>query len=399
MSEAPHAPREILLRLGEIWLKGRNRNAFVERLQQNVRQALRARIPDVKVVPTYGRILVRLSDSAQINDALAIVANVPGVVSASPMISVTPTYEAIEAAALAMTAAHWGTREGSFAVKARRSDKHFPMGSPELGRALGSALYERCPRPVDLKRPDFTLGVDVDQEEARLWVRRVPGIGGLPVGISGRSLLMLSGGIDSPVAGYLAQKRGCRLDAIYFHSPPFISEASRDKVEVLAQSMARRQGEMRLHVVPFTDIQKAIKAKCHGKFTVLLYRRFMYRIAAAIARRRGLLTLCTGENLGQVASQTMENLHLVDRLTDRMTLRPLLTYDKLEIIGLARRIGTYETSILPHDDCCTLFVPRNPATRAKPEALEREETRLEVEALVATAVCDTETVRITGGEG
>ncbi len=396
MSAMSTTPTEILLRIGEIWLKGRNRRDFMDRLLHNLLETLRPRLPGVKIQVHYGRLQVRLADPSQMNDALALVTNVPGVVSASPVISVDPTYEAIEAAALAMIKTEWGDRDGSFRVQAKRTNKHFPMNSMELARVLGSALYEQRPREVDLKNPDFTFGVDVDEEEARLWVQRVPGIGGLPVGITGRTLLMLSGGIDSPVAGYLAQKRGCRVDGIYFHSPPFISEASRDKVEVLAKNLAQRQTALRLHVVPFTEIQKAIKANCNSKYTVLLYRRFMYRIAAAIARRRGLATLCTGENLAQVASQTMANLALVDRLTDRMTLRPLLTYDKGEIIEVARRIGTFETSILPHDDCCTLFVPRNPATRARIEVLEHEETRLPLTELVRAAVQNTETVTVTG---
>ncbi len=396
MSPPSTTPTEILLRMGELWLKGRNRRDFIDRLLHNLLETLRPRLPGVKIQPLYGRFQIRLADAQQMNDALDLVCNMPGIVSACPIIKVAPTYEAIEEAALAMSQAEWGDRDGTFRVHAKRSFKHFPLNSMDLARALGSALYEQRPREVDLKRPDFTLGVDVDEEEARLWVRRLDGVGGLPVGVSGRTLLMLSGGIDSPVAGYLAQKRGCRVDGIYFHSPPFISEASRDKVETLAKNLANRQGMFRLHIVPFTDIQKAIKAHCEGKYTVLLYRRFMYRIAASVARRRGLSSLCTGENLAQVASQTMANLALVDRLTDHMTLRPLLTYDKGEIIEIARRIGTYETSILPHDDCCTLFVPRHPATGAKNKVLEHEESRLPLTELVNAAVLNTETIVVTG---
>ena len=209
-------------------------------------------------------------------------------------------------------------------------------------------------------------------------------------------LLLLSGGIDSPVAGYLAQKRGCRLEAIYFHSPPFISEASKDKVEELARKLAPRQGFLRLLVIPFTDIQKAIKADCDRRFTVILYRRFMYRIADAIAQATGSVALCTGENLAQVASQTLENLTVVDTLTSRLTLRPLITFDKDEIVRIARHIDTFDTSVLPHDDCCTLFVPKHPITKARLIDVENAETPLSVDQLVADAVSQRDVIDIEG---
>ena len=239
---------------------------------------------------------------------------------------------------------------------------------------------------VNLKTPDETLRVEIAEEHAHIWVQTYPGVGGIPIGATGKVLLLLSGGIDSPVAGYLAQKRGCELEAIYFHSPPFISEASREKVEALGRKLAPRQGGLTLNVVPFTEIQKAIKAHCDPRMTVLLYRRFMYRIADQLAARINAGALCTGENLAQVASQTLENLNVVDSVTSRMTLRPLISYDKTEIVSLARRIDTFETSILPHDDCCTLFVPKNPVTRARGTFLERAEELLDIDGLVAAAL-------------
>ena len=219
-----------------------------------------------------------------------------------------------------------------------------------------------------------------------MWTDDYDGCGGLPVGSAGKTMLLLSGGIDSPVAGHLAQRRGCELEAIYFHSPPFVPEETRDKVKELGQILAASQGSLLLHSVHFTAIQKAIKAHCEAKHTVLLYRRFMYRIADQLARKRRCLALVTGENLGQVASQTIENLNLVDGLTKTIVFRPLLTYDKRHVMDAARELGTYEISIRPFDDCCTLFVPKNPTTRGRLHVIEAQESRLDVDALVEEAI-------------
>ncbi|MEZ4471696.1 MAG: hypothetical protein R3F60_13010 [bacterium] len=236
--------------------------------------------------------------------------------------------------------------------------------------------------------------MDIAVGAAFVSVERFAGAGGLPVGSTGRVLLLLSGGIDSPVAGYLAQKRGCAVEAVYFHSPPYVSEASRDKVIALARRLAPRQGGLTLHIVPFTAVQEAIRDAGGGRLSVLLYRRFMYRIAAALAKRRRLLALCTGESLGQVASQTLENLRLVDQVSDALTLRPLITTDKQDIMELARRLGTYDISVLPHQDCCTLFVPEHPSTRAPLGLLVAHEEKLAVEAQVQAALDRTETVTL-----
>ena len=387
----PQAVYELLLgRLGELWLKGRNRHEFTKRLGRNLQVGLDAVLEGTRVRMTHGRVFVDLAGPEQVERALAVCADTPGLTSVSPARKVEVDLEAMKEVGVELATAEWG--EGTFAVDARRTWKGFPLTSPEINREVGAAVGVATQLKVDLRHPDHRLGIDVGEKAAYVWARGRRAVGGLPVGCSGRVMLLLSGGIDSPVAGYLAQKRGCELDAVYFHSPPFISEASRDKVETLARRLSTRQGGLRLHVVRFTEIQKAIHAECDGRLAVLLYRRFMYRIAADLAQQRGAQALCTGESLGQVASQTLENLQVVDRLTSLLTLRPLACFDKQEIMVVARDIGTYETSILPYDDCCTLFVPRNPVIRARIRDLEAAEAALEVDSLVAGALEQTEVV-------
>ncbi len=394
MDELRHDYPLILCRLGEVWLKGRNRGVFLERLRRNLHASLGARLEGVKVQKTHGRFFVKLADPAQLADALPIILDTPGLSGASPCIRIEGGLEEIQAAALELAQSEWSGLEGSFAVDSRRTWKQFPLPSPEINRVVGGPIQEALGFSVNLKRPDRRLGIEVNEDHHHLWAHTFHGVGGLPIGSAGRVMLLLSGGIDSPVAGYLAQKRGCELDAVYFHSPPFVSEASRDKVETLARSLAPRQSGLRLHVVHFTEIQKAIKEHCDRRMTVLLYRRFMYRIAARLAAQRRCQALATGENLGQVASQTLENLTVVDGLDPILTLRPLITFDKQEIMALARGIDTYDVSILPHDDCCTLFVPRNPTLRGSNRELEAQEERLEVEALIEEAIEATEVVRL-----
>lgn len=386
--------RTLVLRMGEIWLRGRNRNAFKRRLQRNLMATLRARIPKANVFLRRTRLIVEIPDAAAMPEALAICRDTPGVTWVSPAIPVAPTVEAIEAASQQLAQQAWAGATGSFMIETRRTDKQFPLKSSALNARIGAQIASALGLGVDLRTPDRVLGIDITHQQAHVYVQRLKGVGGLPVGSAGRVMLLLSGGLDSPVAGYHAQRRGCELEAVYFHSPPFISEASKDKVIALARILAPRQGQLRFSVVPFTKVQLAIRDAAGGRFTVLLYRRFMYRIAAQLARNRNIPALCTGENLAQVASQTLQNLGLVDQATDMLCLRPLISADKNEIVTQARRIGTYETSILPHDDCCTLFIPPDPATRAPLSSVERREAELDVEGLVADAIARTEVIVI-----
>ena len=259
---------------------------------------------------------------------------------------------------------------------------------------MGAAIVEATGLPVDLQSPDLVVGIEVGPRCSFVFAGRVDGPGGLPVGSTGHVGLLLSGGIDSPVAAYLMQKRGCVVHPIYFHSFPYTGERSQDKVQRLARTVARAQPSLELSVVPFTDVQLAIRDRCPAELNVILYRRMMMRIASALAESRSCVALATGENLGQVASQTLENMAVIEDVARLPVLRPLLCHDKAETIALARRIGTYELSIEPYDDCCSLFVPKHPATRASLKHVERAERALEIPALTEAAVAQTKCIAI-----
>jgi len=332
---------------------------------------------------------------ARIEEALDQLKRVFGLSSLSPAVAVPQDLEAIGAAAVELAAEHVKRRRpSSFRVKAKRSDKRFPTPSPEIGRLVGERVWERIQLPVNLVEPELTVGVEVGPVRSFVYVDRIPGAGGLPVGSSGRAALLLSGGIDSPVAGYLMQKRGCVLTAVYFHSPPYTGARTRAKVEELAGKLAPAQGGLTLHVVSFTAIQTAIRDGAPCEMAVVLYRRAMMRIASALSQRSGCLALVTGENLGQVASQTLENMICIEQAAALPVLRPLLSYATAETIELARRVGTYELSTLPYEDCCSLFVPRHPLTRARSERVEEVESHLALSALMAQAIAGAEAVSL-----
>jgi len=385
----------VLVRWGEIFLKGDNRSFFERALVDRARRAV-DKLPGAKVEHTHGRLLVWPGDAGA-KKAVRALERVFGIVSLSPARVVARELGAISAVAveLARSEAQAHARP-TFKVESRRSDKRFPMGSMEVSREVGAAVVGALGLPVDVHTPAFTIGVEIGYEQAFVFAEIAPGPGGLPVGVTGRVELLLSGGIDSPAAGWLMMKRGCLLGATYFHSFPYTGEKTQDKVQRLASLLAAWQLEpLRLAVVPFTDAQKALRdATDNGRLAVVLYRRMMMRVAERIAKKSGAKALATGEALAQVASQTLENLGVIGAATTMPVLRPCLGHDKLETVALAQRIGTYETSIEPYDDCCSLFVPDHPETRAKLATVEAVESRLPVDAMaddlasrVTEAVC------------
>jgi thiamine biosynthesis protein ThiI len=391
----------VLCRFGELFLKAGNRKAFERVLADNVRAAL-ADLPRARVEQAHGRLFVRLaSDTADAaedaEEAAGRLSRVFGLVSFSVarQVDAKPDLEAITAMAVdEARAAVTRDRPASFKVEARRPDKRFPKSSMEIDRHVGAAVQAATGLAVDVHQPALRLGIEVGTDVAYVFAGKREAPGGLPVGASGRALLLLSGGIDSPVAGWLAAKRGLALDAVYFHSPPYIGEKSRDKVLALGKELARWQALRSVTVVPFTDVQKRLRDTGPAELAVVLYRRMMMRIADAIADNLEAGALVTGENLGQVASQTIENMTAIEAAARRVVLRPLLTYDKVETTALARRIGTYETSILPFEDCCSLFVPTHPATRARAQDAERVEAQLDVAAEIASAVAGSERIAV-----
>ena len=376
----------VVLRLGEITLKKKNRPMFVRQLARNVRRATRdLGVESIALMPN--RILLTpgpATDWPTLRDRLR---RVFGVKNFSLCQGLPWDVDAIEREVLRMAAAR---PFESFRINVQRSDKRFHGTSQELEVALGRAVQTQSGARVDLERPDASFNVEIQPGAAYLHDERIAGAAGLPAGVSGRVAVLLSGGIDSPVAAWRMIGRGCNATFIHFMSFPYLDASSRDKAIALVRSLTRWQYDSRLHVVSFGDVQHQIVASCPPKLRVVLYRRFMMRIAEAIAKRERAEALVTGESLGQVASQTLSNISTIDAAVSMPVLRPLIGRDKEEIINEARRIETYDISIEPDQDCCSLFVPQHPATSSRLDEVEAAEQALDIDALVAQALAQTE---------
>jgi thiamine biosynthesis protein ThiI len=372
----------VVVHYHEISLKRGNRPLFLRRLARNLLQATAGcGVRRVRRLP--GRLVLDLEPEPDLAALRERVATVFGIAYFAPALSIPPAWEAVQAAVLRILE---GRRFESFRITARRTFKVFPMPSDQVNRELGTLVLRHFPTRVNLTAPALTVHVELLPAEAFVFVDRDPGPGGLPVGVSGRVVALLSGGIDSPVAAYRLQKRGCEVEFVHFHSAPYLPDTSQRKARALVERLARHQFTARLWLVPFGEIQREVVLGVPAPLRVVVYRRLMTRIAEAIARRAGALALVTGESLGQVASQTLENLARTTEVATLPLLRPLIGSDKEEIIREARAIGTYEISIEPDQDCCTLFVPKHPETRAGAAAVEAAELRLEVARLVEAGV-------------
>ncbi len=369
----------ILCRYGELFLKGGNRGFFLRAMADNVRAAVRD-LPESQVLSPYGRLVVRVPGEAR-EDACARLERVFGLVSVSAGAEAALNIDAITATAVAEARAAVARNPElgrSFKVESRRSNKNFPLNSYAIDCHVGDAIIDALGMPVDVHNPSLRLGIEIATNAAYIFAEVRPAPGGLPVGVSGRGLLLLSGGIDSPVAGWLAAKRGLALEALTFHSPPFTGERAKDKVVSLLRILARWQVAKTLWVAPFTEAQQHLRDTGSGELAVVLYRRMMIRVADILCKRTRCNAIVTGENLGQVASQTLINMANIENAARHIVLRPLLTYDKMETIALARRIGTFDTSSLPYEDCCSLFLPAHPATAAKMKDIKAAERKLDV---------------------
>jgi thiamine biosynthesis protein ThiI len=366
----------------EISLKGGNRPMFLRRLGRNLLQATHGcGVRAVRRLP--GRLVLDLEPDADLAQLRERVATVFGIAYFAPALSIPPDWGAVQAAVLQLLE---GRSFESFRITARRTFKVFPMPSDQMNRELGALVLRHFSTRVNLDEPALTVRVDLLPGEAFVFVDRLAGPGGLPVGVSGRVAALLSGGIDSPVAACRLQKRGCEVEFVHFHSFPYLADTSQRKARMLVGRLVRHQFAARLWLVPFAEIQRDVVLGAPGPLRVVVYRRLMARIGEAIARTTGALALVTGESLGQVASQTLENLARTTEGVGMPILRPLIGTDKEEIIREARAIGTYEISIEPDQDCCTLFVPKHPDTRASAEAIEAAERRLDVARLVEAGV-------------
>jgi tRNA uracil 4-sulfurtransferase len=385
--------RYLIGRYHEIVLKGRNRWRFVEQLKQNLR-AVFADFGFDGMRSEGPRIIIRLP--SHITDEIAVerAALVFGLQNFSISHAAPLDIEAIKRKAVAIAAGEQTkTPKASFRVSARRAEKRFALNSMEIDRLVGAEIKAALALKVDLENPGLTISIEILPSAAFISAGKIAGAGGLPAGITGRGLVLLSGGIDSPIAAYRMMRRGMRVDFVHFHSYPLVSSASREKATELAAYLTRYEAYSSLMLVPFASAQREIVARAPRSLRVVLYRRLMMRIGSALASTIGAQVLVTGESLGQVASQTLENIAVIEQAAGCPVLRPLIGMDKNEIINEARRLGTFDTSILPDQDCCSLFVPIHPETHARPEQVAEAESVFDTERMVAAAVKQTEVVR------
>ena len=384
----------ILCKLGEIVLKGLNRKSFELKLMGNIRRRL-APLGKFRVYCLQSTVYVEAEDdAADIDAAFEALKKVFGVIKLSRAAACDKDPAAIARRAIEYLREDM-LRAKSFKVESKRSDKSFPLTSIQLSQYVGGELAEAYPAcAVDVHEPELTVYIEIRDLAAYVHAAAVPGAGGMPVGSNGTAVTLLSGGIDSPVSTYMIAKRGVRLIPIHFFSFPYTSQAAKEKVIELGRLLTEYCGRMTLEVVPFTHIQEEIRDKCPEEYFTLIMRRFMMRIAERIAEANGAKAIVTGENLGQVASQTMEAMTSTQAVTHLPTLQPLVGMDKEEIVQMARRIGTFDTSILPYEDCCTVFTPRHPRTRPKISEVEAVEAALDVQALVEEALNGTERIRL-----
>ena len=379
----------LLLKYGEIILKGLNRPLFEDALVRNLKRCVGNE--NIKIWKAQATVYVEPKDDSVDMDGLAVkLSKVFGIVSVAVAQTVPKELDKIGALAAQMIKTEPGK---TFKVEAKRADKRFPYKSPEICMEVGGAILDENPHlTVDVHNPDILVMVEVRDFAAYIYTSKIPGVGGMPVGTNGRATLLLSGGIDSPVAGYMVAKRGVELDAVHFYSYPYTSERAKQKVLDLAQLLAGYCGRINVHIVPFTEIQLAINEKCPKEQMTIIMRRIMMYIANAVAKKNGSLALVTGESIGQVASQTIQALSVTDDASELPVFRPVIGMDKDEIITIARKIGTFETSILPYEDCCTVFTPKHPNTKPVLEKIKKSEGLLDLQPMLSRAIEGVETV-------
>jgi thiamine biosynthesis protein ThiI len=382
----------ILIRYGEMSTKGRNRSAFVEKLGRSIRFALHD-FPNIKIKSTRDRMYILLNGENG-RDMVDRLKGVFGIQSFSPVVKTGKELEEIKEAALTLFKRVY--KEGNtFKITTKRADKTFFMDTNAVNHALGGFILQNTPNlRVDVKKPDINLQIEIRTEAAYIFCETIQGAGGLPAGSSGKAMLMLSGGIDSPVAGYLSMKRGLDVEGVHFFSPPFTSERAKQKVLDLSSKLSERIGHFRLHIVPFTEIQQLIHKQIPENYTMTATRRMMLRITDALRERQEALAIITGESLGQVASQTIESMYAINEVTNTPILRPLITMDKPDIIEIAQKIDTFEISNRPFEDCCTIFVPASPKTKPRREKVLRYESFFDFEPYIQKAIEQTETILI-----
>lgn len=381
----------ILVRFGELTTKGKNRKTFINKLVQNVKVALE-NFETLQYNKTFDRLYIILNDEPQ-DEVVEKLKKVFGIYSFSLAIKVETDLEQIKQASEYIINHSEGQ---SFKIDTKRNDKEFPLKSQEINRIIAGHIFNHCLKPlhVDVHQPDILIKIELRHDYSYIMNNVILGAGGYPVGMGGKALLMLSGGIDSPVAGYLTLKRGVVIECIHFSSPPYTSERAKEKVIKLVEKLTDYSPTIKLHVVPFTDLQLKIYEHCDESYAMTCMRRMMYRIAQKVALNNNCLVLANGESIGQVASQTLESMSVINSVTSMPIIRPVVCMDKLEIIDIAKKIDTYDISIEPYEDCCTIFTPKQPATKPKKYRVEEYENSFDFESLVDECINHTETLLI-----
>lgn len=385
-----------LIKYAEIGIKGKNRYIFEDALVKHIRRALKRVEGNFSVSKAMGRIYVNVESDYDYDEVMEALQCIFGIVWICPVVQIPDHgFEDLSKRVVEYIEQVYPEKPKTFKVDSRRSRKNYPLNSQEMNRELGGIILDAFPdMRVDVHKPEMMLHIEVREKFINIYSKEIPGPGGMPIGTNGKAMLLLSGGIDSPVAGYMIAKRGVFLDATYFHAPPYTSERAKQKVVDLAKEVAKYSGPIRLHIVNFTDIQLYIYDKCPHEELTIIMRRYMMRIAEELAKRSGAMGLVTGESIGQVASQTMQSLAATNEVCTMPVFRPVIGCDKQEIVELAVKIGTYETSIQPFEDCCTIFVAKHPVTKPNINVIRSSEKKLEekIDAMVQEALDTTEVI-------
>lgn len=387
--------KSFLIKYAEIGVKGKNRYLFEDALVTHIRHALKEMDGDFEVSKESGRIYAEAHSEYDFDEVIETLKRIFGIAAICPMVQVEDRgYEDLKQQVLAYVEEFYDEKNFTFKVNARRGNKRYPVNSDQINRDLGEIILDTFPNTkVDVHNPEVMLHVEV-RSKINIYSHVISGPGGMPVGTNGKAMLLLSGGIDSPVAGYMIAKRGVKIDAVYFHAPPYTSDRAKQKVVDLAKLVSKYSGPVHLHIVNFTDIQLYIYDKCPHEELTIIMRRYMMRIAERLAGQSGAMALITGESIGQVASQTMHSLAATDAVCTMPVFRPVIGFDKQEIVDVSEKIGTYETSVLPFEDCCTIFVAKHPVTKPNIKVIERSEENLseKIGEMVETAVNTVEKV-------
>ena len=378
----------IMVRYGELSLKGKNKKTFIDTLSNNIRFSL-ADMKELKFEKQYDRFYVKLSEVSDVDEILNRLKKIPGIHNYSLVRKVNKDIDEIANAALEiMQELRYEIDEDklTFKVKASRNDKQFYLISDEINRKVATVILKNTDFKVDVHNPSLIVKIEIRLDGAYLSIKNYPGLGGLPLGSSGKGMLMISGGIDSPVAGFMMMKRGVKIEAIHFSSPPYTSDMAIYKVKTLLKSLAKVQGQIKFINIPFTELQLKIYEVAGDKYAITLMRRMMYRLADIFAKRNNCQCIINGESIGQVASQTLESMGVINEVTNNVIIRPLAVFDKIDIIKIAKDIDTYETSILPYEDCCTIFDPKKPATKPRLQDCEKFEAMFDFNSMIEDAV-------------